>query len=78
MTKCRLIAKLSEFYTTKIVDSLIYLCKRDNHHDHVDAYVVVVGTADVDDDSVALYLGYYDWSISRQLYVLDLWIVHLL
>jgi hypothetical protein len=51
--------KLSEFYTAGFV-SYFHLCRCDYHHDCVDVDVVAIGTADVDKDSVALYLGYYD------------------
>jgi len=32
---------------------------------------VTASTADVDEDPVTFYLGYYDWSISRRLYLSD-------
>jgi hypothetical protein len=60
------------------VDSYFHLCGRGYHHDHVDVDALATGTADVDKDPVALYLGYCDWSLSRRLYVLDLRIVHIL
>jgi len=58
-----------EFYTIEFVDSHFYLCGHGYHHDCVDVDSFVVGTAGVDDDAIVLYLGYYDWSSSRQLYV---------
>lgn len=42
------------------MNSHFHLCGRDGHHDHVDNDVLAASTADVDDDQVALYLGYYD------------------
>lgn len=56
-TKCRLIIKLNEFYTTETVDSLFYLWERDDHHERVDADAVAAGTAKFDENLVALYLG---------------------
>jgi hypothetical protein len=38
---------------------------------------VVTGTAGVDDDRVAFYLGYYNLSLLPWLYVLDLRIVRI-
>lgn len=73
--KSWLIAKLSEFYTTELVDSYFHLCGRGYHHDHVDVDALTATTADVDENPVALYLRDYDWSLSRQLYMLDLRIV---
>jgi len=55
--------KLSEFYTTKFVDSYFHQCGHDYPHDCVDANVV--GTVDVEDDPVALYLEYYDCGSSH-------------
>jgi hypothetical protein len=49
------------------VDSYFHLCERGYHQDHVDANALVAGTADVDEDPVAMYLGYYDWCLSRWL-----------
>jgi hypothetical protein len=42
------------------MDSYFYLCGRGYHHDRVDVDVLVVGTADVNEDPVALYFGYYN------------------
>jgi hypothetical protein len=42
------------------VNSLFHLCKCGDHHDHVDVDVVGASTVEVDEDPVALYLGYYD------------------
>jgi hypothetical protein len=58
--KCWLIATLSEFCTTEIEDSLFHLCEHGDPHDHVDVDVVAAGTAEVNEDPVALYFGYYD------------------
>jgi hypothetical protein len=52
--------KTSVFYTTELVNSYFHLCERGYHPDRVDVDTLVTGTADVDDDPVALYLGYYD------------------
>jgi hypothetical protein len=52
--------KPSVFYTTELVNSYFHLYERDYNHDHVDVDSLVAGTADVDEDPVALYLGYYD------------------
>jgi hypothetical protein len=52
--------KLSELYTTEFVDSHFHLCGRGYHHDRVNVNALAAGTADVDEDLVALYLGYYD------------------
>jgi hypothetical protein len=51
--------KLKEFYTTKTVDSLFHLGEHGDHDNRVDDDVVVAGTVEVDEDPVALYLGYY-------------------
>jgi hypothetical protein len=37
------------------VDSYLHLCRRGYHHVHVDA--LAIGTVDVNEDPVALYLG---------------------
>jgi hypothetical protein len=42
------------------MNSLFHLRGRGNHHDHIDLDVSDAGTVDVDEDPVALYLGYYD------------------
>jgi hypothetical protein len=47
--------KLSEFYIAETVDSLFHLYRRDNHHDRIYDNVLATGTADVNDDSMALY-----------------------
>jgi hypothetical protein len=60
------------------VDSYFHLCRRGYHHDNVDVDVVAVGTDDVDEDSVALYLGYYDWAHRISRMWVGLWIVHIL
>jgi hypothetical protein len=51
--------KLSELYIAEFVDLHFHLCGRGYHHDCVDVDTLAAGTADVDDDPVALYLGYY-------------------
>jgi hypothetical protein len=55
-----LLRKLSEFYTVETVNSLFHLCGRDKYHNRVDVAVLFASTVDVDEDSVALYLGYYE------------------
>jgi len=72
------IRKLSELYTTETVDLLFHLCGHSNHYDRVDEDVLVVCTANGDEDHVTMYLGYYDCGISRRSHGLDLWIVILL
>jgi hypothetical protein len=47
-------------------------------HQVLDANALAAGTTDVNEDPVALYLGYYDWSLSQRLQALDLWIVRIL
>jgi hypothetical protein len=56
----RSLQKLSEFYTTEFVDSYFYLCGCGYHHDCVDVDALVAVTTDVNEDPVALFLGYYD------------------
>jgi hypothetical protein len=53
--------KLSKFYTAEFVDSYFHLYGRGYHHKCVDADALAIGTIDVEEDQVALYLGYYDW-----------------
>jgi len=36
------------------------LCERSYHHNHVNVDALAADTANVDDDTMALYLGYYD------------------
>jgi len=48
------------FYTTESVNSSFHLDERDYHHNRVDVDALAVGIADVDEDTMALYLGYYD------------------
>jgi hypothetical protein len=69
--------KLSEFYTIELANSHFHLCERGYHHDRVDINAFVAGTTNVDDDLVALYLGYYDWSSPQRLYVTDSRVVHI-
>jgi hypothetical protein len=52
--------KLSEYYIAEVVNSYIHLYSCGVSHDHIDIVPLVAGTADVDDDPVALYLRYYD------------------
>jgi len=53
--------KTSVFYTTELVNLYFHLCECGYHHDCVDVDALAAGTVDVDEDPVALYLGYYDW-----------------
>jgi hypothetical protein len=48
------------FHTIEFVKSYFHLCERGYHHDCVDVDALDAGTVDVDEDSVALYLGNYD------------------
>jgi hypothetical protein len=50
--------KTNVYYTTKLVNSYFHLHKRGYHHDRVDVDALATGTADVDDDPMAMYLGY--------------------
>jgi hypothetical protein len=52
--------KLSEFYTIEFVDSHFHLCRHGYHHNCVDIDALATGTANVNEDPVALYLEYYD------------------
>jgi hypothetical protein len=52
--------KLSEFYTTEVVNSYLHLYGCGYYHNCIDDVPLAAGSADVDDDFVALYLGYYD------------------
>jgi hypothetical protein len=70
--------KLSEFYKTELVNSQFHLCRRGKHHDHVDVVPLAASIADVDDNPMALYLGYYNWSTLRRLYVTESMVVHIL
>jgi len=58
--KHRLIVKLRELYITEIVDSLIHLYGCGNHHDRINDDVLAIGTANVEENPLALYLGYYE------------------
>jgi hypothetical protein len=49
------------FYT-ETVDSFFHLCGCGYHHNHVDDILMIAGTPEADDNPVAYYLGYYDWS----------------
>jgi hypothetical protein len=61
----------------ELVNSYFHLCECGYHHDCVVVDALAVGIADVDNDPVAFYLGYYERSLSRRLYVLDLRIVRM-
>jgi hypothetical protein len=52
--------KPSELYTIENMNSLFHRCEHDKHHDPIDDDVLAIGTADIDEDPVALYLGYYN------------------
>jgi hypothetical protein len=54
------------------VDSYFQLCERGYHHDRVDVDALAAGIAELDEDPMALCLGYYDKSLSRWLYVYTL------
>jgi hypothetical protein len=69
--------KLSEFYIIELVDSNFHLCGCGHDHDRVDVDALVADITDVDNDPMALYLGYYDWSSSRRLYVTDSRVIHI-
>jgi hypothetical protein len=43
-----------------LVNSYFHICKRGYHHGRVDADALATGITDVNEDPVALYLGYYD------------------
>jgi hypothetical protein len=47
------------------VYSHFHLCGRGYHNDRVNVDALAAGTTNVDDDPVALYLGYYDWGSSH-------------
>lgn len=55
--KCRFYVK-AQYYAAEVVNSLLHIYGRGSHHDRMDADAYAAGTADVDDDPVALYLGY--------------------
>jgi hypothetical protein len=52
--------KINVYYTTELVNSYFHICERGYHHNRVDANALAAGTSDVDEDLVAIYLGYYD------------------
>jgi hypothetical protein len=59
--------KLREYYTTKAsvlcteaVNSYFHLYGCGYHHNRIDDVPLAASTPDVDDDTVALYLEYYD------------------
>jgi hypothetical protein len=53
--------KPREFYIIELMNSYFHLCEHGYHHDRVDVDDLAAGTVDVNEDLVALYLGYYDW-----------------
>jgi hypothetical protein len=55
-----LIVKNCVFYTTKLVNSYFHLLECGYHYDRVDVDALAAGTSHVDEDPVALYLGYYN------------------
>jgi hypothetical protein len=57
--------KVSVYYTTELLNSYFHLCECGYHHDRVDADALIASIANVDEDLVALYLGYYDWGSSH-------------
>jgi len=59
-------SSLGMFYT-ETMNSFFHLYGCGYHHNHIDATPLAAGTFEVDDDPVALYLGYYDWSLMQQL-----------
>jgi hypothetical protein len=59
--------KTSVSYTPELVNSYFHLCGRGKNHNRIDANALAVGTADVDEDHLALYSGYYDCSSSHGL-----------
>jgi hypothetical protein len=67
MIKCNVnsMRKLSEFYIVKVVNSYLHLYRCGQHHNHIDIDALAAGTVDVEDDPVAQYLRYYDWSSMR-------------
>jgi hypothetical protein len=59
---------LDMFYT-ETVNSFFHLYGCGYHYNRIDATPLVASTPEkMDDDSEALYLGYYDWSLTRQLW----------
>jgi hypothetical protein len=52
--------KTSVYYLTELVNSYFHLCEHGYHHNRIDADALAAGTADVDEDPLALYLGYYN------------------
>jgi hypothetical protein len=52
--------KTNVYYTPELVNSCFHLFECGCRHDRVDVDALTVGTADVYDDPVAMYLGYYD------------------
>jgi len=47
-------------FNTETVNSFFHLYGCGNHHNCIDAVPLVTGTPDMEEDLVALYLGYYD------------------
>jgi hypothetical protein len=59
--------KLNEYQTVeasvlcaKAVNSYFHLYECGCHHNHINDIPLAVGTPDVDDDPITLYLGYYN------------------
>jgi hypothetical protein len=52
--------KTNVYYTLELVNSYFHLCGHGYHHNCVDTATLAAGTADVDEDPVALYLEYYE------------------
>jgi hypothetical protein len=58
--------KISEYYTTEAsvlcieAVSYFHLYGYRYHHNHIDVVPLAAGTPEMDDDPVALYLGYYN------------------
>jgi hypothetical protein len=49
-------------FHAKAVNSFFHLCGCGYHHNRVNDIPVIAGTPKADDDPVAHYLGYYNWS----------------
>jgi hypothetical protein len=47
-------------FNTETVNSFFHLYGCGYHHNRIDAIPLAASTLDMDDDPVALYLGYYD------------------
>jgi hypothetical protein len=51
--------KFNDYYIAEMVNSYLHMYRRDYHHDRIDVVPLAAGTSDVDDNPVALYLGYH-------------------